>query len=183
MRKHVRNRVTFAARSLMQVAVALTAVVGSFTAAMATEEDNGSRRWLATWGASPMQPGTAFSPSRSFENQTIRQIVHTSIGGAYVRVRLSNQYGPGDLIVGSAHVALMSSGDSIVPTSDRVLTFRGQSTVTIPVGSSIVSDPVNLVVGNNGDLAISLYVPQNTGEAMRAPVTVSPIHVPLSRSV
>lgn len=165
MGKHVRNRFTLAARSLMQVAVALTAVVGSFNVATATEEDNGSRRWLATWGASPMQPGTAFAPSRSFENQTIRQIVHTSIGGAYVRVRLSNQYGPGDLIVGSAHVALMSSGDTIVPTSDRVLTFRGQSTVTIPAGSSIVSDPVNLVVANNGDLAISLYVPQNTGEA------------------
>jgi lysophospholipase L1-like esterase len=166
MEKHVRNKWSFAARPLLQIAVAITAVMSSFNApSLQADEDTSGRRWIATWGASPMQPGTAFAPSRSFENQTIRQIVHTSIGGSKVRVRLSNQYGPGALIVGSARVALMSSGDTIVPASDRALTFNGQSTIAIPAGSVAISDPVSLVVGNNADLAISLYVPQNTGEA------------------
>lgn len=166
MEKHVGSTFKSAARSLVKITIAIVAVIGNLAAPVVQAEENTSgRRWVATWGASPMQPGTAFAPSRSFENQTIRQIVHTSIGGSKVRVRLSNQYGPGDLIVGSAHVALMSSGDTIVPASDRVLTFNGQTTVVIPAGSVAVSDPVSLVVRNNGDLAVSLYVPQNTGDA------------------
>lgn len=112
-----------------------------------------------------MRHGTAFAPSRSFENQTIRQIVHVSAGGVRVRVRLSNEYGPGALLVGSAHLALQAKGASIVPASDRALTFGGKTSITIPLGAVIVSDPVDLVVPNNGDLAVSLYVPQNTGEA------------------
>ena len=167
MERHVLGRFTAVGRrTLLQAAVAIAVLAGSFAGqSVHADEDTSGRRWVSTWAASPMQPGTAFAPSRSFENQTIRQIVHASIGGSKVRVRLSNQYGPGDLLVGAAHVALMSSGDTIVPASDRALTFNGQTTISIPLGAVAVSDPVNLVVANNGDIAISLYVPQNTGDA------------------
>ena len=65
-------------------------------------------RWVATWSAPPMAPGSAFGTSRSFDNQTVRQIVHISAGGTRVRVKLSNEYGEGTLIIGSANVALQS---------------------------------------------------------------------------
>jgi lysophospholipase L1-like esterase len=112
-----------------------------------------------------MAHGSAIGASRSFENQTVRQIVYISAGGTRVRVKLSNEYGIGVLIIGSAHIAVQSTGASIVPDSDRTLTFGGQTSVSIAQGAVALSDPVNLSVPSNTSLAISLYVPQNTGFA------------------
>jgi hypothetical protein len=61
----------------------------------AQETDFGGPRWVATWGVPPMAHGSAFGASRSFENQTVRQIVYISAGGTRVRVKLSNEYGIG----------------------------------------------------------------------------------------
>ena len=129
------------------------------------ETDFGGPRWVATWSVPPMANGSAFGSSRAFENQTVRQIVYISAGGTRVRVKLSNEYGVGALIVGSAHIAVQSTGASIVPESDRTLTFGGQTSVVIAQGTVALSDPVNLSVASNTSLAISLYVPQNTGFA------------------
>ena len=117
------------------------------------------QHWVGTWGTSP-EAGTT-----SFSNQTLRLIVHTSIGGHEVRVRLSNAYGTASLVIGAAHIALRSTGAEIIPGSDRVLTFSGESTIAIPAGALVVSDPVELRVPALGDLAISVYVPGNTGPA------------------
>jgi lysophospholipase L1-like esterase len=122
-------------------------------------------RWVATWSVPPMQDGTAIGASRSFENQTVRQIVYISVGGSRLRVKLSNEYGSSALIIGSAHLAVQSSGASIVPQSDRVLKFGGQGSVVIPAGSVALSDPVTLSVPSNTSLTISIFVPQNTGPA------------------
>src|SRR5262249_49846678 len=69
-----------------------------------------------------------------YNNQTIREIVHTSIGGTQVRGRIANTFGSAPLVIGAAHVAVSSSGSSIVPGTDRVLTFGGRPSVTIPGG-------------------------------------------------
>lgn len=126
--------------------------------------DFGGPRWVATWSVPPMANGSAFGTgSRSFDNQTVRQIIPISVGGSRVRIKLSNEYGVGVLIVGAAHVAVQSTGASIVPGTDRALTFRGQASVVIPEGAVVLSDPVNFAVPSNARLAISLYFPQNTG--------------------
>ena len=111
-----------------------------------------------------------------FENQTLRQIVHTSIGGNKVRVRLSNAYGKQPVTIGAAHIGrqafvhlsvgsgrtgpnnVMASG--IIPGSDRVLTFSGRPTVVIPPNALVLSDPVELAIPAAADLAISLYIPK-----------------------
>lgn len=77
----------------------------------------------------------------------------------------SNAYGTTSLTIGAAHIALRSTGAQIVPDSERVLTFSGESSITIPPGALIVSDPVKLAVPALGDLAVSLYLPGNTGPA------------------
>ena len=76
--------------------------------------------------------------------QTVRQIVHTSLGGERVRVRFSNAYGTSGLVIGSAHVAISAGGASISSRTDRVLKFNGSPTITIPAGALAVSDPVTL---------------------------------------
>jgi lysophospholipase L1-like esterase len=88
-----------------------------------------------------------------------------SIGGKRVRVRLSNAYAAGPLVIGAAHVALRSTGAAIAAGSDRMLTFSGSPSTTIPPGALAVSDPVNLRVPDLGDLAVSIYVAGSKVEA------------------
>lgn len=108
-------------------------------------------------------PGPAFAPTASthFTNQTLRQIVHTSIGGSRARVVLSNAYGTVPVTVGAAHIALREK-DSAIQSSGRPLTFSGRPSVTIPANAVIYSDPVDLVVPQLADLAIDLYLPGTT---------------------
>jgi len=84
--------------------------------------------WVGTWSASPQAAGKPVE----FKGQTIRQIVRVSIGGKQVRVRLSNAFGSGPLVIGSAHVALRSTDAAIVAGSDRALTFNGLPSMAIP---------------------------------------------------
>ncbi|MGZ9148249.1 MAG: SGNH/GDSL hydrolase family protein [Candidatus Deferrimicrobiaceae bacterium] len=117
-----------------------------------------------------------------FENQTLRQIVRTSIGGKKVRVRLTNALGIDNLVIGAAHIALRAhcdvipngaypappigscttvEGSAIVPSSDRTLFFGGVPSIIIPPGGMVLSDPVKLDVPELGDLAISIYLPNH----------------------
>ena len=117
--------------------------------------------WVGTWSASPQ--GVA-APIQ-LNGQTVRQIVHTSLGGERVRIRFSNAYGASGLVIGSAHVALSAGGGSIATRTDRVLKFNGSPTITIPAGALAVSDPVALDLPALGDLAVSLYLPENVAAA------------------
>ena len=109
-------------------------------------------------------PGQTFAPMPfpHFTNQTLRQIVHTSIGGSKARVVLSNAYGTAPVTVGAAHIALRDKEGSIQAASGRPLTFSGRPTVTIPANAVVYSDPVNLTVPQMADLAIDLYLPGTT---------------------
>lgn len=119
--------------------------------------------WVATWGASPAPQLPDEEQIRAakllFDNQTLREIVHTSIGGNTVRVRLSNAYGKQTVEIGAAHIGLRSQGPGIVAGSDRALTFGGRLAVAIPPNAIVLSDPVQFNVPASGDLAISIFVP------------------------
>src|SRR5579872_5025718 len=126
-------------------------------------------RWVGTWAASPHGPfdGHALmlmlKTKFKFSGQTVRQIVHASIGGSQVRVRLSNAFGKQPMNVGAARIALRSLGVQIIPGSDCALTFNGQSSVTIPPGGLVVSDPAGLSIPPRKDLAVSFYFPGDPG--------------------
>jgi hypothetical protein len=100
-----------------------------------------------------------------FQNQTLREIVHISIGGGTVRVRLSNAYGKDTVEIGAAHVALHSQGAGIVAGSDRALTFGGRPGISIPPDAPVVSDPVKLDVPALGDVVVSIFLPKATAGA------------------
>jgi lysophospholipase L1-like esterase len=121
--------------------------------------------WVATWGASPVAPLPANTTNTGFTNQTVRLIVHTSLGGNEVRVRLSNAFGSQSLVVGAAHIALRSMNAATVSGTDRPLTFNGAGAITIPPGALAVSDSVKLDVPALSDLAVSLFLPGPTGQA------------------
>jgi lysophospholipase L1-like esterase len=126
----------------------------------------GDEPWVGTWGTALHEPdlGVPGLANTGFNNQTLRQIVHTSVGGRNVRVRLST-FGAKGLVIGAAHIALSASGAGIVPNSDRTLTFGGKTSITIPAGALVLSDPVGLEVSALSDLAVTIFVPENTGPA------------------
>jgi lysophospholipase L1-like esterase len=114
--------------------------------------------------------GQTFAPPpyMHFTNQTLRQIVRTSIGGSKARVVLTNAYGTAPVTIGAAHIALRDK-DSRIQGSGRALTFSGRPTITIPANAIVYSDPVELTVPQLGDLAIDLYLPGTTN----SPATVT----------
>lgn len=108
-----------------------------------------------------------------FSNQTLRQIAHITLGGSRFRVVLSNTFGVVPLTIGAAQVALRDTDAAIVPQSNRALTFGGMARTAVPAGAILVSDPVDLVARDFADLAIDLYLPDDTA-AMKSPITTHP---------
>ena len=116
-------------------------------------------------------PAPAPPPPVNFKNQTLREIVHTSLGGDRVRVVLSNAFGTLPLDVGAAHVALRDKDAAIQKSSGRALTFGGRPATTIAAGAVAVSDPVAMVIPAAVDLAVDIYLPGDTA-ASPSPLTV-----------
>jgi lysophospholipase L1-like esterase len=108
-------------------------------------------------------PPVQVDSRRIFNRQTLRQIVHTSIGGAAARIRISNLFGKQPLRVEDVHLARRGNGLSILTGTDRQLLFKGHASVTIPAGATAVSDPVSFAVPPLADVAISMYLPEATG--------------------
>ncbi|MEO6016060.1 MAG: SGNH/GDSL hydrolase family protein [Polaromonas sp.] len=123
--------------------------------------------WVPGWTASP-QPvwGSDFvlplGLPATLHDQTVRQVVLASAGGARVRIMLSNEYGSQPLHIGAAHVALAGALPGSTGGPSQQLTFGGQPTVTVPAGAPILSDPVSMSVAPMSRLAVSLYFPEVT---------------------
>src|SRR5689334_795143 len=116
--------------------------------------------FVASWAVGHIQPLAANVVT--YNNQTVREIVRTSVGGHSVRVRIANTFGSETLVVGEAHIAVVASGSQIVPGTDRVLTFGGATSVKVTAGAPALSDPVELDVKPLTDMAVSLYLPNAT---------------------
>jgi lysophospholipase L1-like esterase len=115
--------------------------------------------WIAVWGAPPTPPAPT---SKSFENQTIRQVLRLSAAGKRVRIRLTNEYGKTPLVIGAATVAHAIPAGSSTSTP-IALTFNGKPTATIPAGAPLYSDPVDLPVKALDSLSVSVFFPGTTG--------------------
>ncbi|WP_170317149.1 SGNH/GDSL hydrolase family protein [Acrocarpospora corrugata] len=115
--------------------------------------------WTGTWAVSP-QTG-----DRQFSNQTLRQIIRTSISGTAIRVQLSNAFGTQPVTFANVHVARRTSESSVDVSTDKVLTFGGQASITVPVGGLAASDEIAMNVAAESDLAVSVHLPSATGRA------------------
>jgi lysophospholipase L1-like esterase len=120
--------------------------------------------WVGTWATSAMEAPEGWSV-KVFSGTTVREIVHVSAGGASVRVRFTNEFGTDPLTLSDAHAATSAGGGVTKEGTDHALTFGGATSVRIPPGAAIYSDPVALAVAPLSDLAISFYVP---AQIMRA---------------
>jgi lysophospholipase L1-like esterase len=150
-------------RQFLKTAVAATALAVAGLAAhpaLFADEGKGNEHWVATWTTA--QVAQVPSATNHIADQTLRQIVHVSVGGSDVRVRLANTYGTAPLDIAAAHIALRDTGAAIVPGSGRTLTFGGSPSIRMVPGATVVSDGVDLQIPPLSDVAIDLYLPGDT---------------------
>jgi lysophospholipase L1-like esterase len=151
----MRTRAVFPLRALFGLALAI-----GWLSVLATAGD-GPQRWVTTWTTA----NAASDQPEAFSNQTIREIVHTTIGGSTLRIRLSNTFGTRSIRLDAVFVGLQKEGAALVPGSNHEMTFGGSRSIAIPEGAEVLSDPIPLSVGPEQNLAISLFVAGETGPA------------------
>lgn len=139
------------------------------------------RGWTGAWatapyGPYPLGPVTPTLPVDPFAvstltlftnkqavDQSFRMVIHPTIGGKIVRIRLSNLMGDRPVTFTSAQIAHRAVGPAIVPGSAVGLSFAGKPDVTIAPGQEAVSDAAAFVFSHGDDLAVSFHVVGESG--------------------
>lgn len=149
-------------------AVASTVLVAG--AGEATQQGRGhgsSPEWVGSWAAAVTRGNLTGSTFVGLNNQSVRMIVHGSVGGSKIRIRLTNLYGEKAVQVGRATVAKPNTAtpalSDIDPATTRELTFGGSPTFVMPKGAELLSDPIDMKVENDADLVVSVFFPTPTG--------------------
>jgi len=131
----------------MRLLAVLALLLGFTTTAEA------SPGWVASWGSAMQTPVTSDVSGTSY---TVRNVVRLTVGGAAVRVRLSNVFSDGDLTIGGVSVAPAGTGAALGDEARRV-TFHGHKAVVVPRGGEVLSDPVALRTTADSSVAVSIW--------------------------
>ncbi len=151
-------------------ALLLTAVIAVIGFAPASA----GKHWVATWATAEqvVEPHNC-PPAPGLQNNSIRQIVQTSISGKEVRVKFSNEFSQGPVTINAAeiaHAATAGASSDIVAGTEVSLSFNGSKSVTIQPGELVTSDPVKFPMKNRENVAITMHL----GEASSTSVTGHP---------
>jgi len=137
------------------IAIAIATSGGCRTTSIGAPGASGA--WLGTWGTAPQLTEPAnLPPAPGLDGGTLRQVARVSVGGRRLRVRFSNEFGDGPLTIAAAHIAVADSGSAIDPRTGRALAFGGASSITIPAGGSILSDPLPFTLEPLSRVAVTL---------------------------
>lgn len=74
---------------------------------------------MGTWSAAAQRPRATGLSTDGLADQTLRMVVHSSIGGPQVRVRLSNRYGDRPVVFADVHVGVQARGAAVVEGPNR----------------------------------------------------------------
>ncbi|WP_043665747.1 SGNH/GDSL hydrolase family protein [Streptomyces xylophagus] len=114
---------------------------------------------VITWGASADHLGDGVA------DRSYRLIVHTSVAGGDLRIRLSNAFGDRPVTFDNVYAGRQQTGAALVPGSNRRLTFGGERSVTIPAGAVAYSDPLSGRLPAATNLVVSIHTPDAAGPA------------------
>ena len=137
----------------IRASLVLSLLCAGATHAMAAD----LRNWVVSWTASAQgpyplgnptaQPELKFvfaNPEQGATDQSFRLIVRPDLWGREARFRLSNVFGTRPVTFSGARLGLQTSGAALLPDSNRIVTFNGRPSVTVPPGGSVMSDTVVL---------------------------------------
>lgn len=133
--------------------------------------------WTGIYSAPMNQATVPPGGSASVSGETLREAVAVSaaVSGQQVRVRLSNDYSTQPVTFDDVTIAAQAAagGPATVTTPQQLKFTSGSSiptTVTIPAGGDVYSDPVPAPTGGSGLLTVTLHI------AASPPVTSVPVH-------
>lgn len=129
------------------------------TASGGHDRTTGTRSRVGAWGSALSTGGP------SFRRQTIRMVVHTSVGGSGIRIRVSDLRGERALAVGEADVAEQYDGGRAVAGTHHRVTFSGSRSTVVAAGTERYSDVIPMRVAADQNLLVSLYLPGPTGSS------------------
>ncbi|MBN1578714.1 MAG: hypothetical protein JW913_19275 [Chitinispirillaceae bacterium] len=129
---------------------------------VAASSPDSTKHWVGTWACAPYKTQAANKPPTSFDEKTLRQIVRVSIGGDTLRVKFSNITCSQPVIMRSVNIAASPDGTKSAVTASTItmLTFNGDSSVTINAKSEVYSDPVAFDLKPSMRVAITIYYGQ-----------------------
>lgn len=114
--------------------------------------------WVGAWGAS-MTNAEPSAENAGGKDESFRFLITPTLGGTQERVKFSNVYGSAPVTLGAARLSLGADGSrAIDPTHDAALRFNGQSSVTVPAGATVTSDPVAITFHLGQVLAVSVFL-------------------------
>lgn len=114
--------------------------------------------WSATWATSQH----AAIPVGPWQAETLRMVARTSQAGSTIRVDLSNQFVITPATFARVSVGVQQNGGTTTAAPVQVTFGGGSSSVTIPGGGTVTSDPVALPVAANTRLLVSLFIAAGT---------------------
>jgi len=116
-------------------------------------------------------------PPPGLANNTLRQFVWPTVSGSQIRIQLSNERGDVPVDIAEVHIAKAKTESDpydslgqIDATTDAAFTFAGASSVSIPVGETVWSDPLDFPLQEVTLTAISMLF----GATVPAEVTGHP---------
>jgi lysophospholipase L1-like esterase len=113
--------------------------------------------WVGTWATSQqiVEPAN-MPPAPGLSANTLRQVVHGSLGGRRLRVRFSNVFGDGPLTIAAAAIAPSLGESRIDAAAQRALTFGGRTRVDIPAGRDTTTDVIPFDLAPLSNVAITV---------------------------
>ncbi len=160
---------TLIATGLAAAAVSTVLVATTGEAAEQGGRGNSSPDWVGSWATAVTRGNATGLSFTGLNNQSVRMIVHTSVGGSKARIRLTNLHGEHAIQVGRATVAKPNTTtpalSDIDAASTRELRFNGSPTATIHQGAELLSDPIDMRLADDQDLVVSVFFPTATGLA------------------
>jgi lysophospholipase L1-like esterase len=143
----------------MRIRLAVFLLVAAATvSAQSASPKAAPAQWVGTWAASAFG-GDPWHTVPTLVDSTLREIVHTSLAGNAVRVRLTNEFGREPLRVDAATIGVSAGVSSVDASTLHELSFGGMASIVIPPGAEVLSDAVPMEVPSFTNLAISIYLP------------------------
>ena len=115
------------------------------------------RSWVTAWTTAPLpeEPGKDTPP---LQNCTVRHAIRVTAAGASIRIRFSNRFGAELLRIGGATLARAATAAAMDPGTMRTVRFNRRTSVTLPPGTEITSDPVDLHVESGTTLGVAFQL-------------------------
>ncbi len=124
----------------------------------------------------------SYKGNNVFNNQIVRLIVHTSVGGKQVRLRLSNEHGTTPVVIDAAHIAVSDGGPTSSRARDHVVTFGGGgAAVTTPGRRAHRQRRGVHDRPRRGNLAVSLLLAHRHRRSTTGHPNAHPVHLRLAR--